>query len=229
MEFAEALWDLSAALRDTCALQAVQSIQLAPGSLSGYLPGSCRCLPFVLSATTLLKPIARRLLGESPTEWQDTELWKRVGSSSERFTALNPLLKGPDMLERKLLNRGALSVAEDVCGCLSAGWETYVEALGDCLVMMTLTMPTWAPLVAGRPVDPGEQTLKIMRNMADEALLHLLKMRRSRSRSGGLPRLGRLVGPYLTAGGEAKQQLERAFPKALAYFRRCFKSQKLGG
>ena len=67
----------------------------------------------------------------------------------------------------------------------------------------------------GDLVNESEKGVQILRNMADEALLHLLKMRRSRSRMGGLPGLADLVGPYLRGG----QALERCFPKTLAYFR----------
>ncbi|CAK0897773.1 unnamed protein product [Prorocentrum cordatum] len=85
-------------------------------------------------------------------DWQETDMWKRMQGSVERRTCMNPLMKGPDTLERKLLDRGALSVSEDVCSCLSPGWTMFVEALADGLVRTTVTMPDWAPLVAGRPV-----------------------------------------------------------------------------
>merc|ERR1719221_884979 len=80
-------------------------------------------------------------------------------------------------------------------------------------------MESWAPLVAGRSVDSSENGIKIVRDMADEALLHLLKMRRSKTRRGGLPRIPKLVRPYLVGG----EHLEVCFPKSLTYFR-----QKLG-
>lgn len=216
-EFAEALLDLSSAIRETSCVQAIQSIQLAPGTTTGYLPSSERHLPQVLAATTLVKSMAWRLLGASREDWQETELWKRIGPSAEAFTSHNPLLKGPDTLERKLLDRGALSVAGNVSSCLSPGWKVFVEALADCLVDSSLTMLQWAPLVAGRAVEEDEQGLKVLREMADEALLYLLKMRHSRSRPG-LNQLSSLVGPYLRGAG-----LEKCFPLATAYFRQKFK------
>jgi len=223
-EFAEAILDLSAAVRETCALHALQSIQLAPGAVAGCLPSSQRHLAQVLAAALVLKPTARRLLGHGPDDWQETDIWKRVGSSSDKFTCTNPLLRGPDTLERRLLNRGALAVSEDVCDCLDPGWRIYIEALADCLITTSLTMDQWAPLVAGRPVQQGERGLRIMRDMVDEALLFTLKMRRSRRRFGGLPGLASLVAPYL----RGRENLEAYFPKALTYFRHKFRSQAMG-
>eukprot|EP00933_Yihiella_yeosuensis_P038629 TRINITY_DN32565_c0_g1_i1.p1 TRINITY_DN32565_c0_g1~~TRINITY_DN32565_c0_g1_i1.p1 ORF type:complete len:449 (+),score=82.67 TRINITY_DN32565_c0_g1_i1:42-1349(+) len=221
-EYAEALLDLSSAIRTTCAHHALQAVSLPPGTTTGYLPSCQRYLPQVLAATTLLKPIARRLLGDSPEEWQQTDLGKRLGGNAESFTAFNPLLRGPDALERKLLDRGALATAEEVHSCLLSGWREYIEALIDCLITSSLTMNQWAPLVAGRPVSENEKALKMMRGLADEALLYLLRMRRSRKRSGGIPKLADLAGAYLYE----HNNLQQYFPKSLTYFEHKFKSYK---
>eukprot|EP00927_Polykrikos_kofoidii_P024222 TRINITY_DN22071_c0_g1_i1.p1 TRINITY_DN22071_c0_g1~~TRINITY_DN22071_c0_g1_i1.p1 ORF type:complete len:1192 (-),score=144.39 TRINITY_DN22071_c0_g1_i1:88-3636(-) len=217
-EFAEAIVNLCAAMRQTCSLQAVESIDLAPGTAT-YLPSSHRHLSQILAATWSLKSVARHLLGQSPTDWQETDLWKRIGASKETFLAHNPLLRGPSILERVLLDRSALAVAADVCSCLVPGWRDYIDAFTDCLVAQSKTLLQWAPLVTGRPVDGHERGVKIIRDLADDALLHLLKMRRSRARLGGLRGLAELVGPTIAEEGATGG----CFPKSSDYFRRKVK------
>merc|ERR1740121_32024 len=110
-----------------------------------------------------IKATAGHLLGDGPEAWKESELWGRMRSS---FTPHNALLQGPASLERKLLQRPALVEAADIPECLHPSWPAWVGAYADSLVVATLALPQWAPLVARRRVAKDEESMKLMRRMA---------------------------------------------------------------
>eukprot|EP00747_Dinoflagellata_sp_TGD_P191052 gnl/TRDRNA2_/TRDRNA2_53884_c0_seq1.p1 gnl/TRDRNA2_/TRDRNA2_53884_c0~~gnl/TRDRNA2_/TRDRNA2_53884_c0_seq1.p1 ORF type:complete len:908 (+),score=170.23 gnl/TRDRNA2_/TRDRNA2_53884_c0_seq1:46-2724(+) len=208
--FASALEDLVQALRETVARNALWRIDLPAGTSSMYLPESHRHLPVILGSILHIKGTAGHLLADGPDAWQESELWGRMRTA---FTAQNPLLKGPAALERKLLQKPALLEATTIPECLHPAWQTWMEAYADSLVTSTLAMRQWAPLVARRSVGDGEESFKLLRRMADEALLLLLKMRQSSARPG--LNLAHLVMPTLTS--HASVMGSEYFPRSLEY------------
>eukprot|EP00928_Gymnodinium_smaydae_P013600 TRINITY_DN14951_c1_g5_i1.p1 TRINITY_DN14951_c1_g5~~TRINITY_DN14951_c1_g5_i1.p1 ORF type:complete len:1291 (+),score=193.15 TRINITY_DN14951_c1_g5_i1:68-3874(+) len=218
--YAEALEEVLAALRGACGILGVTRIDLPPGSSSSYLPWSSRHLPVLLSAILRPKSVAHHLLGDGPQAWKETELWSRM---SAKFTSQNPLLSGPVSLERRLFHKPALLEARNVSDCLHPAWSAFVESYVDSLASTVRLMPQWAPRAAHREVAAGEEALKLVQRMADEALLYLLKMRRSRTRPG-LPGLENLVRPAFAGGGSGGGPA--LFPRAREYFNRKVDSKR---
>jgi len=208
--FAAALEEFSLAVRECCGNNAITQVQLPAGTTSLYLPEPSRHLPVIIDTVLRIKATAGHLYGDGPQAWKESELWSRMQS---QFTAQNPLLQGAAALERKLLQKPALLEAETIQECLHPAWPSWMEAYAESLVALTVDLPRWAPHVARRKIGAGEETTKLLRKMADEALLLLLKMRKSSGRPGLA--LTQLVTPALMSRAG-----DGCFPRTLEYVRR---------
>lgn len=96
-------------------------------------------------------------------------------------TAHNPLLSAMTVLERKLLKKSALMNSNSVSDALEDSWRPYISKVVGSLVVHALTVHEWAPLL-GLTNDSAD--VAALLQMADEAMLYLLKMRSSSQRPG---------------------------------------------
>eukprot|EP00971_Amphidinium_carterae_P123129 2438223-Amphidinium_carterae.1 len=129
-EFARALMDLSIAVRETRHANRFNRVDFAKGTTTSYLPAGQRHLPHVLTATLSLRAFAKFLLG--PLDEGELDIWwQRLQDDMPAFDCLNPALAGPDVLDRKMLNRPALCFLQsaDASTALHPGWTLVVEAI----------------------------------------------------------------------------------------------------
>lgn len=213
-ECATALKDVLKAICETSASHALTRFDLPKGTATRYLPPAFRFLPPLFGAVLSVRSIAWHLLGDGPEYYKTSELYGRLRKappSDDSVDGHNPLLSGPACIERKLLDKAVLMEADSVLDGLNSGWGHWVAEYARALVSMVLSMPQWASLVAGRPVSHEEEALTLVRSMADEAMLVLLRMRGSSVRPG--LEIRSLVEPALRQIG-----LESCFARSLAYF-----------
>jgi len=183
--FAQGIDLLIQAVVDRCGTHTLAGFDMPPGAVN-YFPAGQQHLSLVLSNIFAMKRVAFIMANEGQ---EQEDLRRKLRQDS---TAHNPLLSAMAVLERKLLKKSVLMNGSSVSDALEDSWRPYISKIVGSLVVHTLTVHQWAPLL-GLTSDSAD--VAALLQMADEAMLYLLKMRSSSQRPG----LGvvTLVKPFL--------------------------------